>query len=92
MRVVIEIPTEIIRYCKNRCTPTDCEMFARKIIEDIANGKPLPEGHGRLIDADALIAKVEDLGVCNGVSEGAIDNAPTIIEAEKETDYGKEIQ
>lgn len=51
--------------------------------------KILPKGHGRLIDADAL-----DVGqVAKGcgykyITKYELDNAPTIIEAEKEREDG----
>lgn len=54
----------------------------------IKNGKPLPKGHGRLIDADVLCEHFwdnrsklyphKDLRI-------VIDRTPTIIEADKET-------
>ncbi len=77
MKIVIDIPDEVYEEFKagRQSMKNDCI-----ISNAVFDGKVLPEGHGRLIDADALIAKVEDLGACNGVSEGAIDNAPTIIE------------
>lgn len=88
MKVVIDIPEELIIHCKNRNMPVDCEMFARKIIEDIANGKILPKRHGRLIDADALFDKFEEVGWYNNadrdeVAEKILLDAPTIIEADK---------
>ena len=43
--------------------------------------KAVPE-HGRLIDGDALAAKCDSPYWCVWLSD--IDNAPTIIEAEKE--------
>lgn len=51
------------------------------------NAKPLPKGHGRLIDADKL--NIYDVSptdgfVVMGVTEEDIDLAPTIIEADKE--------
>ena len=50
----------------------------------IANGIPLPKGHGRLIDADALIDTLgcsdKDIYVKACIEE----DAPTIIEADKE--------
>ncbi len=45
----------------------------------IANGTPLPKGHGRLIDADALIHWHR----FESKSDYDIANAPTIIEADK---------
>lgn len=50
----------------------------------IRNGTPLPKGHGRLIDADALIDSLDasDRDIyCKAVIE---EDAPTIIEADKE--------
>ena len=52
----------------------------------IANGIPLPKGHGRLIDADALIDTLgcsdKDIYVKACIEE----DAPTIIEADKESE------
>lgn len=47
----------------------------------IANGKPLPKGHGRLIDADNL----DNLTVCLD-KRGCVSrvDAPTVIEADEE--------
>ena len=65
---------------------TNCDHIPdeinRKIAEAIIDGIPLPEHHGRLIDADAL---VDSLGAsdrdiyCKAVIE---EDAPTIIEGE----------
>lgn len=61
--------------------------------EMITNGTPLPKGHGRLIDADALEKKMcdreDELGDDRSMWESsavsvALDMfAPTIIEADK---------
>ena len=48
----------------------------------IKNGKPLPKGHGRLIDADALWKK----WVFDAIGKQEIDDAPTIIEADAESE------
>jgi hypothetical protein len=53
----------------------------------IANGVPLPKGHGRLIDADAI--NLKDISPADGFSVyGAtaedIDLTPTVLEAESE--------
>lgn len=50
----------------------------QEAIKAIRNGKVLPKGHGRLIDADAVLA--EPIG--NTYKD--IDIAETIIEADKE--------
>ena len=59
----------------------------------VANGTPLPKGHGRLIDADAEIKKIQDISdrvknrnaSCLDVYDGeiaAMRLAQTIIEAD----------
>lgn len=60
----------------------------------IANGTPLPKGHGKLIDADEQIFKIEEIynGYMLSEDGGVVPNdfvefleeAPTIIEADKE--------
>ena len=65
------------------------------LTEAFLNSTPLPEGHGRLIDVDALIKQLEamannrwniQVGVSKGLEEAIdiVDDAPTIIEAESE--------
>ena len=51
MKVVIEIPDEIYQVLKNHYKNRTGVLVTH---EAIANGTPLPKGHGRLIDADAL--------------------------------------
>lgn len=61
------------------------------VVYAIMNGTPLPKGHGRLIDADELIKKWYDDYIKFMTREeiesmdGIIENAPTIIERDKET-------
>lgn len=61
--------------------------------EKIKNGTPLPKGHGRLIDADAIEIDLHNKAFNNAGSKKyyeivwaykQIHNAPTIIEADKE--------
>ena len=64
-----------------------------KVRSYIENGTPLPKGHGRLIDADALVNKMEEREEKlkddrsmweTAVVKTALDMfAPTIIEADK---------
>ncbi len=67
-----------------------------KILNAIRTGTPLPKGHGRLIDADALdITTVitDDYSgneVLDVVLQEDINDAPTIIEAdESEGEYAR---
>ena len=60
------------------------------IVLAIKYGTPLPKGHGRLIDADALkFYEIDEIGgeynPYLGCSKEQIDDAPTIIEADKES-------
>lgn len=60
-----------------------------KCLRDVlANGAPLPEGHGRLIDADWVknTLDIYALNEYNGqfIRRNDIDSIPTIIEADKE--------
>ena len=78
MEIVIDIPKEqyttLNAKSQNEVTAViDISM----LINSIRNGTPLPEGHGRLIDADALFEGFSEIGI-----EPYI-NAPTIIEADK---------
>jgi hypothetical protein len=65
----------------------------------ISNGIPLPKGHGRLIDADALKKSNEEYIIAYPMDEEEcmrntmvrwinddITDAPTIIEADKESE------
>ena len=53
-----------------------------------SHGTPLPKGHGRLIDADALMEDVkkhyfDDYSALRCI-EIPVNNAPTILETDKE--------
>lgn len=82
MQIVIDIPEE---YYEAIMKIPVYQSTADMLI--IKNGTPLPKGHGRLIDAEVLcdyfwnnkskLYTHKDLRI-------VIDNAPTIIEAEKE--------
>lgn len=91
MQIVIDIPEGLKDVFEHRnVTALDVEMM-RKAIK---NGTPLPKGHGRLIDADALNTKMEqrmgEIGDDESIWESsnvatALEMfAPTIIPAESE--------
>ena len=87
MQIVIDIDNELYQMCK------DLYGDADPVESAIANGIPLPKGHGRLIDADKTISKIcgsscgchlEECGrdkPCFSVTR--IESALTIIEADK---------
>lgn len=94
MQIVIDIPKrtyEQLKFLREQ----GFDGFETIIDKAVANGTPLPEGHGRLIDVDALIKQLEamannrwniQVGASKGLEEGIdnVDDAPTIIEAESE--------
>lgn len=79
MQIVIDIPEEEYKRMIEQ------KMFGRVDVwkNAICNGTPLPKGHGRLIDESDLMpdSDYED-GIFYAVSIGAINGAPTIIEAD----------
>ena len=86
IELVIKISEDEYQMCKSCLGDADCIESA------IANGTPLPKGHGRLIDADKLhhceckgnFSECDtclDDDLCNLVNE-----APTIIEADTESE------
>ena len=82
MQVVIDIPKEDWEFIKE----SDGCRWSRAIIEGVINGTPLPKGHGRLIDANILAKRMIEYGwkhIDSTVHE-FVEDAPTIIEADKE--------
>lgn len=83
MQIVIDIPEEI--YEEIKTTKSIYRTGAKVLCNAIVNGIPLPKGHGRLVDVDTIYLIDEDF-LCQSdyvVAEGAVDNAPTIIEADE---------
>ena len=98
MKIVIEIPDEkykdiMLQHNYDCRREGNCERI-------IANGTPLPKGHGRLADMELVKNAIFDL--CNTGESlkdnpwrdnphidaicDVLDNAPTIIEADKDGD------
>lgn len=83
IELVIKISEDEYRMCKSCLGDADCIESA------IANGTPLPKGHGELIDRN----KIEYLKAIHDAKYGHISwseaskrikySAPTIIEADK---------
>ena len=112
MQIVIDISDERYKDIK-RIASVQMERRTKTCEQIIAKGIPLPKGHGRLIDADALEilygleyatkygnksaeqqAHSYDTMMMYEIAD-MIDNAPTIIEADKvesEDRYGIFIQ
>ena len=86
MQIVIEISDYDKEWITNGVYIPD--EINRKIAEAIINGIPLPEHHGRLIDADELFLDIQTdeqmrLGEHIAWVRERIEDAPTIIEADK---------
>lgn len=97
MKLVIEIDSYVLEHCKRHAK----EHYANNIEEAIANGTPLPKGHGNLVDIDKLydtvfnprngileIYKDRPIEQLENELESVFDNASTIIEADKEASDG----
>ena len=86
IELVIKIPVSLYANLSKINHET---VAGKRILECVKNGTPLPKGHGRLIDSKALgdyfwehrskLFTHKDL-------QSVIDYAPTIIEADKESD------
>ena len=86
-KIVININEEIYNGIKHGMRNRD---DVENIMEQIENGTPLPKWHGRLIDVDALYDSTK---LCHTEEDGTacvewreINDAPTIIEADKENE------
>lgn len=79
MQIVIDISEEEYEVIVNS---EDCGLHT--LTRAIANGTPLPKGHGRLIDADELkkIIQENDVLYMRGFNVRLCDinNAPTVLE------------
>lgn len=89
MQIVIEIDEDAYKEIKKIVADGNEMCFMQKLI---ANGTPLPKGHGDLKDADklkhafikwsmAVQGSFTDLDIAS-----IVYNSPTIIEADKESD------
>lgn len=88
VELVIKIPDEVYEHAKEQSEDSYDEWDAMRAI---ANGIPLPKGHGRLIDADKLVPDCQEDFVCydddehnefTAVGIAQIECADTIIEAD----------
>lgn len=81
MKLIIDIDEEIYQMICNTGTYGNYRFNSAKAIKE---GTPLPKGHGRLIDADKL--RPYEYITKNYIHIDELDNAPTIIEADKEVE------
>lgn len=86
MKIVIDIPEKWYIYAKFNDIENG-SMVSKGILDAVGNGTPLPKGHGRLIDADALYDQFE---YADYDFEETLEYAPTILEADKAESEDKE--
>lgn len=95
MQIVIDIPDEMYQGIKETFKVISgsrrSERFDYILFNAVNTGTPLPKGHGRLIDVDKLYEQEMPAIKKDGVVyiklstlQDLIDDAPTIIEADKE--------
>ena len=84
IELVIKIPKEYYECVLKRCKEPI-------LLNAFKNGTPLPKGHGRLIDADAVTKDFNSFheafvvnSTMGGVFKSVACVAPTIIEADQE--------
>lgn len=85
IELVIKLPEELYEAYKGR-PPMLGDKGMDMIAQSIANGTPLPKGHGDLIDRNDLL-EYTDINECAyipTINRYDIITAPTIIEAEEE--------
>ena len=78
MELIIEIPNSIYA---NLPKIVNGSIASKRILDCVKNGTPLPKGHGRLIDADAVY---DDFEKGEYDFEESLEFAPTIIPADTE--------
>ena len=76
MQIVIDIPEEVL---KTRYYTDYFGCGSHKLTETLDNGTPLPKGHGRLIDGDDALDRLD-----SGYDYDVIRYAPTVLEGNKE--------
>lgn len=100
MQIVIKISDTLKKILDSHDIITASHpMWVAIMMDAIANGTPLPKGHGRLIDADKIATHLEEMrdvwkyygdeyeeGRCQSYYNALdeVANAQTIIEAESE--------
>ena len=76
MKIVIDIPESIYETIEEDQFISRYQLAVLQ--SQIRKGVPLPKGHGRLIDADAFIAKMEDVSKRQKYKELLIDKNLTV--------------
>lgn len=86
MQIVIDIDNELYEWIEKRDGALETEYVCDELMKAVDNGTPLPKGHGRLKDIDWIDDNCPDYRTEDGAwcyKWEDIDNAPTIIEADR---------
>lgn len=87
MQIVIDIPEVFYESLREAdmilSGQRSGKTFISVIYSAVANGTPLPKGHGRLIDDDALKWVFEKNDKLNGFVQNLIARTPTVVEADR---------
>lgn len=81
MQIVIDIPGEMVKALEQGCFGAMYNIY--DLCGCVMNGTPLPKGHGRLIDADALFSEYSEVSLPAYIIEPFM-NAPIVLEADRE--------
>ena len=85
MQIVIDIPDDFKDYIEDVLMGVGDATGI--LVDAVMIGKPLPKGHGRLIDADELLDSLDKMAWIDGQPRAIrrcirrIEKEPTIIEA-----------
>ena len=82
MQIVIDIDEETYADIKKGKVYSSYRDVPQESVLAIANGTLLPKGHGRLIDADAIVMPILETEDDEKWVRIAINSAQTIIEAD----------
>ena len=92
VEVIIQIPKDEYNCIRNGQKTFNTELY---LLNAVNAGTVLPKGHGRLFDMDKLLKQVEFKGfiqqdnthlVTMDRVKNVLNNAPTVIEADKEVE------
>ena len=85
IELVIKMSKRVYNYIRKYEHIANSDVLDIK--DAIINGTPLPKGHGRLIDADSLEDYIkEDADEWDKYALAYVEDAPTIIEADTESE------
>ena len=95
MELIINIPEEVKGLLDGKAKALNVDLYS-ELIQAVQNGVVVPKGHGRLIDEDELdviTVTTDDYSgneVLDVILKEDLDEAPTIIEADKgeKSNYG----